>query len=154
VTTGRALRSGTFARLRAELDRLIGELGREPATAVGVWQPAVDVIDDGDAYRVEVELPGVAPHEVEVELVGRCLVVRGSRSGHPEVAAARRFHLMERPLGSFEVAVTLDEPMRPEGARAVLSRGVLTVTLPRLAERRGRPVSIPVEETQEETHGG
>lgn len=147
MTTRHRSRSDAFARLRTELDRLIGELGRESA-AIGAWQPAVDVIDDGDAFRVEIELPGTTNRDIFVELFGRCLVVRGSRPQHPEACEARRFHLMERPLGGFEVTVTLDEPVCAERARAVLGSGVLTVTLPHLAERRGQPLAIPVVEEE------
>ncbi len=147
MTPGHSSRSDAVARLRTELERLIAELSREPP-AVGVWQPAVDVIDDGEAYRVEVELPGMSSHDVVVELQGHCLVVRGSRPAHPEASTARRFHLLERPVGGFEVTATLDEPVRAEDVRAVLSGGVLTVTLPHLAERRGQLLTIPVIEEE------
>ncbi len=144
---GNRSRSEALARLRTQLERLIDELSRDTPT-VSVWQPAVDVIDDGIAFRVEVELPGMSSRDIAVEIFGRCLVVRGSRPRPPEASAARRFHLMERPIGGCEVAVTLDEPVRAEDARAVLNDGVLTVTLPRVAERRGQPLSIPVVEEE------
>jgi HSP20 family protein len=52
---------------------------------------------------------------------------------------------MERPQGKFERTIGLDSPVDVKQARATLKAGILTLTLPRLRDRRGREVEIPVE---------
>jgi HSP20 family molecular chaperone IbpA len=51
---------------------------------------------------------------------------------------------MERGQGRFRRAIPIDIPVDVAGAEAQLSGGLLTVTLPRLKERRGQDTEIPV----------
>ena len=74
----------------------------------------------------------------------RALVLSGDRRA-PRVGQGARFHCLERPHGKFERTIPLDEPVDVAHASAVLAGGVLTVTLPRLRERRGRETVIPIQ---------
>ena len=55
------------------------------------------------------------------------------------------FLCVERPQGRFARTVAFDVAVDLKQARATLKDGVLTLTLPRLRDRRGREVEIPVE---------
>ena len=64
-------------RLSLDLDRRIdqvfSELIHEPwgcDFGAAAWQPAVDVYETGDAYLIEVDIPGVPPENVEVQVDG------------------------------------------------------------------------------------
>jgi len=72
------------------------------------------------------------------------LVLSGDRRA-PRPGAGARFHCLERPHGRFERSIPLDVPVDVANARASLRGGVLTVSLPRLRERRGRETVIPIE---------
>jgi HSP20 family molecular chaperone IbpA len=56
---------------------------------------------------------------------------------------------MERPHGRFVRTIRLDVAVDLKQAEAHLAGGVLTVTLPRLKDRRGRETTIPIEWEQE-----
>jgi HSP20 family protein len=55
------------------------------------------------------------------------------------------FHCLERPHGRFERAIPVELPVDVARAKATLAGGLLTVTLPRLRERRGRETVVPIE---------
>ena len=91
-----------------------------------------------------VEVPGLPPESLKVAFRERALVLCGDRRA-PRVASGASFHCLERPHGKFERTIPLDMPVDVTNARAALVGGVLTVTLPRLRERRGRETVIPIE---------
>lgn len=133
-------------RLRSELNRLIEALLEQPSAAPGSWLPAVDLVERETAFEVQLELPGVSAGELQLELVDDQLLVRGAKPRLPGEPPGSRFYLMERYIGSFAVTVDLPHPVLPERATARLQHGVLTVTLPKLTERRHRRHLVAVEE--------
>ena len=60
------------------------------------------------------------------------------------------FLCMERPHGHFSRTILLDSPVDVPQAEAHLAAGVLTVTLPRLKDRRGREALIAVTREEDE----
>jgi len=114
---------------------------RLPATE---WSPPVDVFEARDRLVVVVEVPGLPPEGLRVVCRERTLVVTGERRAR-RAAAEATFMCLERPHGRFERRIPLDVPVDVAQARATLGGGLLTVTLPRLRERRGRETVVPIE---------
>jgi HSP20 family protein len=127
-----------------ELFQRLSILDRTERLPRGEWSPAVDVFELRDRLLVVAEVPGLAPESLKVSFKDRALWLSGERRT-PRVGAGASFHCLERPHGRFERSLPLDVPVDVASARAVLSGGVLTVTLPRLRERRGRETVIPIE---------
>ena len=72
--------------LQDRMNRLFDEtLSRERLDDMDMWAPSwvpvADVYDTPDAYLLEIELPGLARPEIDIQVKGRELVVRGER--HP-----------------------------------------------------------------------
>jgi HSP20 family protein len=128
--------SALFHRL-AVLDRS----DRLPGTE---WSPPVDVYEARDRLVVVVEVPGLPPEALRVACRERTLVVTGERRTR-RAAAEASFLCLERPQGRFERRIPLNVPVDVAQARATLGGGLLTVTLPRLRERRGRETVFPIE---------
>jgi HSP20 family protein len=134
-------------RLRARLGRLFAALQEAAEMAAldapGAWLPPVDVCESEGALTVLVELPGVRAADVEVRVAGGELRVEGrKRKGAPRGVIT---HLCsERSYGHFTRAVALRWPIRADEATAELRDGLLTVRLPKLAERRGAEYKIEV----------
>ena len=127
-----------------ELFQRLSILDRADRLPGSEWSPAVDVFEQRDRLVVIAEVPGLAPESLKVAFRERALVLSGERRT-PRVGAGASFHCLERPHGKFERSIPLDVPVDVGSARAVLTGGVLTVTLPRLRERRGRETVIPIE---------
>jgi HSP20 family protein len=137
--------SDDVRRVFEELERLHGHshVGRCPS---GIHTPPVDVLETPETVEVLVDLPGVSPGEMRVLFKHSSLVVAGEKIGTepcgPEGAA---FHLVERGFGRFARVIRLNVAINASAARAVMANGELRISIPRLEERRGREIHVPVE---------
>lgn len=102
------------------------------------WSPPADVFETDDAYVVEAELPGAARDEVDIRLNEHELVI----SGEIVEKEGRLWRRRERRRGRFEYRVLLPSDIDPEGVRAQLNEGVLTVTVPKATSEQNRRVEI------------
>lgn len=134
--------------LRRRVGRLFAalqEVGDEAGAPPGAWSPPVDLCETAEAVVVRVELPGVAAAEVELTLGGGALRVSGRKKSRAPRGVIS--HLCsERAYGAFSRTVPLRWPVRTRGASATLENGLLTVLLPKLADRRGAEFKIPIKE--------
>ena len=136
-----------LAMLQQEVNELFQRLSildRSDRLPGSEWSPAVDVFELRDRLVVTAEVPGLAPESLKVAFRDRALVLTGDRRA-PRVGSGASFHCLERAHGKFERTIPLDLPVDVGNARATVCGGVLTVTLPRLRERRGRETVIPIE---------
>ena len=127
-----------------ELFQRLSVLDRADRLPGSEWSPAVDVFESRDRLVVVIEVPGLPPESLRVVFRERELVLAGERRAR-RTGAGSTFLCLERPHGRFERAIPLDVPVDVARARATLAGGLLTVTLPRLRERRGRETVVPIE---------
>ena len=106
--------------------------------------PPLDVIETPKGLEVLIDLPGVAVSSIEVVFSGNTLVVAGEKL--PSMCEHRDagFHMAERAFGRFVRAVEVEGAFDAGRAEATLSQGELRVVLPRIEERRGARVRIPI----------
>jgi len=130
-----------FERL-AGLDRA----GRAPA---GEWVPSVDVYECNGKLTIVVEVPGFSADQLRVSIKDRSLAVSGERREKRPTGGIAAFLCMERPQGRFTRTIPMDMALDVQQSEARLSGGVLTVTIPRLKDRRGRERVIPVRVEEE-----
>jgi HSP20 family protein len=114
------------------------------------WEPLVDIYETKDSLKVKVELAGVKPEDIQLELAGdgSVLTVRGfRRDGEMEAAGRTVFHQMEVYLGPFERTVPLPPrlSLNRDEISAAFRDGFLLVSLPKvLTPPRPATTSIPV----------
>jgi len=136
-----------LALLQQEMGDLVHRLSvldRSDRLPGSEWSPAIDVFEFRDRLVVVVEAPGLPPESLRVVFRDRDLVLSGERRAR-RAGAGASFLCLERPHGRFERTIPLDAPVDVARARATLAGGLLTVTLPRLRERRGRETVVPIE---------
>ena len=136
-----------LALLQREVNQLFERLAEfeqgERPPAAG-WQPNADVFECDGNLVVVVEVPGLAPDSIKVSCGDQGLVITGERKER-RPSAGTAFLCVERPHGRFKRPIPLDVPVDLRRAHARISAGLLTITLPRLKDRRGRETAIPVE---------
>ncbi len=131
-----ATRAGSdpFMLLHREMNRLFDDVLRERAPAgeggAATVAPRMNISETGQEIRIDAELPGVAEPDVQVDLVGDLLTIRGEKRSEREDAQQ---HLTERSFGTFARTVRLPFAPRPEEVRATFEHGVLRITLPKSA---------------------
>jgi HSP20 family protein len=142
------MRRGREAEELAEDARLLLlELDREvpgAAAATGECRPALDVVDTTDGVEVVMDMAGVPAHAIRVCVRRNTVLVVGAKMG-PTMPADARYHVAERSSGRFARAVRLSGAVDASRAKAFVRAGLLRVVLPRIEDRRGRLILIPVE---------
>jgi HSP20 family protein len=101
-----------------------------PEAAARRWfTPAIDIVEDGDSFVLDIELPGMRPTDVTVSFEDGVLTIRGERK--LEVAEGDAFHRRERAYGAFYRAFSLPPLVDGSQTVAVMAEGVLTLRLPK-----------------------
>jgi HSP20 family protein len=144
-----------FTELRDLADdvrRLFAEIDRDPAAPACVAAteclPPLDVLDTAAGVEIVVDLPGVAADSIRVVAKGATILILGEK---PAACSNRdaRFHLAERAFGRFARAVRLSGAFDLARAEATLRAGELRLRLPRIDDRRGREIVVPVRRHRE-----
>src|SRR5437870_3832778 len=128
---------------RRELpDELLRLLDANPAAAE--CTPPLDIIETDAAIEAILDLPGVPATAVEIVFSRNVLLITGHKL--PSVCEHRDagFHIAERAFGRFARAIAVDGAFDAGRATATFTDGELRIVLPRLGERRGAEIRIPI----------
>ena len=93
-----------------------------------------DVIDTGDAYKLDAELPGFKKEDISIDVENDCLtisVVRKPEEGDKRPNYVKR----ERVFGSFSRSLDVSG-INVEGIQASYQDGILTLTMPKKVEQK------------------
>ena len=104
--------------------------------------PRVDLTSDDKAYTLKVEVPGVEPDDVKLSVHDGMLEISGEKKCESE---DKEKHVTERSFGSFCRRMSLAEDADIDAIAASHKNGVLTVTIPRLAESMNKEKVIAIE---------
>lgn len=127
-----------FSDLRNRLDAVLEEVMSPEG---GAWSPAIDLVDSDDALVLRVDVPGIKPEEIKIELEGDILTISGE---HEEATEEKdeRYVRRERRYGSFSRAMRVPAGIDPEKIEASCHDGVLEVKVPKPAEAESKKVTI------------
>jgi HSP20 family protein len=141
-------------RLRDRVGRLFAALQEatvaEDPLASETWAPPVDLCETAAAIVLRIELPGLTAEQINIGVTNTQLRVWGEkkrRAGRSKILS----HLCsERSYGKFCRIVPLRWTVSIQDASATVANGMLTVSLPKIADRRGVEFKIPVRDEAEE----
>jgi HSP20 family protein len=132
--------------LQDQLFRTFGDAyrGREAEEAVSAtWSPLVDVYEDADGITLKAELPEIDAKDVEIQVEGNSLTLKGERKLENE-EKRDGYHRIERTYGAFSRTFTLPNTVDVEQITAESKDGVLRVFLPKKAETKPRQIKVSV----------
>ena len=137
---------GTFSRFEEEMDRMMeGVFGRrEPVWIPEKFVPRTDLVETESELTVTVDLPGLKPEEVKLELREGALWVTGERKEEKE-EKGKTFHRIERFYGTFRRVIALPTTVNEEKVEAEFHDGVLTVKLPKAEEVKPKHIEVKKE---------
>ena len=117
---------------------------RDESNLAASWSPLVDIYEDQDGITLKVELPEVDPKDVDVQVDGNTLTLKGERK--LEKSEQREgYHRIERTYGAFSRSFTLPNTVDTEHISAESKDGVLRIVLPKRAETKPRQIRVQVE---------
>jgi HSP20 family protein len=98
------------------------------------WVPAIDLAEVDDRYIVAIELPGCNRSDIQIDYHDQVLTIHGTRPG--QSCCPERYQQLERGQGQFSRSFRFALPVMGDAVAADLKDGVLTVTVPKVSERR------------------
>jgi HSP20 family protein len=125
--------------LRREIDRLFEDTFTRDGNA---WTPAVDIKETGNDLRLDLELPGLKPEDVEITTDNGVLTIRGEKRSERKEGEENRYHLVERSYGSFTRSFTLPQGVDENQIQADFQNGVLSVQIPKAALPQPKKIQI------------
>lgn len=94
------------------------------------FHPRIDVVDDGEALRVTVELPGMTRDDVRTTVEDGALVLRGEKKQDVKTEESGCYRL-ERSYGSFVRTIPLPEGLDLDHIDATFEHGILSLRFPK-----------------------
>lgn len=138
------------ADLSQDVQRLLEDVARRRPdrrhVVAGECMPVVDVFETDKTVEIVLDLPGVSPEAVRILFKSGVLLIVGEKE-RPDLTkrGPASFHLVECDFGRFARAVRINAAIDGAQARARMANGELRVVLPRIVERRGAGLLVPIE---------
>jgi HSP20 family protein len=120
-----------------ELDRLTQQM---LGTTTRPAAMPMDAFRDGDTFVVELDLPGVDPESIDLDVERNVLTVRAER--RPSAGEDAEVLIAERPAGSFSRQLFLGETLDTERIDAAYDAGVLRLRIPVAEQAKPRKITI------------
>jgi HSP20 family protein len=132
------LRRDPFADVQELLNRMTGLIQPAAETeAERPWVPVAEIGETDDAYVVRLELPGIAPADIEIGIRDRELCVNGEVREDEEASNALRVR-----VGRFHYHTTLPSDVDADNVEASMDEGVLTLRIPKAQQGQSRCIEI------------
>jgi HSP20 family protein len=141
-----------ITRFRDEMDHLFERFfgGAWPMSPMGGLTsrlsagPRLDLAESDNDITIKAELPGMDPKEVDIQVVGNMLSIRGEKKQEME-EKKRDYHFVERQYGSFQRNVQLPSSINPEKVDATFKDGVLTVVIAKRPDAKRKRITVKSE---------
>lgn len=128
-----------------DIERLFSSTGFARPTGPGM---PMDLIRTGDEYVAELDLPGVDPSTIDIDIDDRTLTIRAERKARQgEVEWLSK----ERPTGTFARQLTMGYGVAVDKINATYDGGVLTLTFPVADEAKPRKISVNTSSSESKT---
>jgi HSP20 family protein len=105
--------------------------------------PLMDVEETEDEIRVAAEVPGLSEKDIQVELDGHRLVLRGEKKATREDRHGTCYY-SECRYGSFYRAIPLPCEVEADKVNATCKNGVLRVNLPKTASAKAKRIPVTI----------
>ncbi len=122
----------------AEVDRLLGQMFTSERASAAM---PMDLYRVGDHYVLHVDLPGVDPGSIDVNVEDRTLTIRAQRSSASEEGDAQ-WLTRERAVGTYARQLTVGRGLALDRITATYTDGVLALTIPVSEEAKPRKISV------------
>ena len=129
--------------LRDAMDRLFDDAFTRPLRLNDghLSMLAVDMYQTDNEIVVKAAIPGVKADEVQINVTGEVLTIKGETKEKDEVKE-KAYHLREQHWGMFERSIALPTDVIADKAKAEFENGILTITLPKAEEIRPKSITI------------
>ena len=148
--------SGVMTQMERDVERMFNEFWRRPFASFWgldhLWpgrtpifqMPVMDLYEEKDQVVVKAELPGLSKEDLEIDLSGTTLMIKGEKKKEEEVKE-KEFYCAERSYGSFARSIELPAEVKPDQINASFKNGVLEVRLAKTEEAKKKVTKIHID---------
>ena len=131
--------------LQDRINRIFNDAtrGSSVGASTRTWAPVVDIAETDNDLVVRAELPGMKREDIDVEVTGESLTIRGERKFDED--AKDQYIRVERPYGPFQRSFTIGVPVQADKVKAAYRDGILEVTIPKAEEVKPKKIEIKTE---------
>ncbi len=143
---GQSAPENSLTEFRREVDDLFSQFfGKSGSLSyfAGGFNPPLDISETDQEILVKAELPGVDPKEIEVNITGSNLSIKGEKREERE-EKTENMHRVERSFGHFSRSITLPCEVKEDKIEASFKNGVLNLKLPKTESSKKRSIKIDV----------
>lgn len=132
-----------FTALRQEVDDLLSRLSVDGPENwfSGVIAPSVDLSETNEALQVKIDVPGLKPEDIDIEVAQNSMRVSGERKEEKE-EKGKSFHRVERRSGKFSRTISLPCAVQENKIQAEYHDGVLSVLMPKAEEAKAHRIKV------------
>jgi HSP20 family protein len=133
-----------FEELEREVPRWMTRLfGPDPELFRGDFDfvPNVNMAETDQAVEVTVDLPGMKPEDIRLEMQDGHLIITGEKQEEKE-EKGKKYHRVERRTGTFRRVLPMPTAVNEEQVDAAFKDGVLRVTLQKVPEVQAKTIPI------------
>lgn len=134
-----------LTQLQKELERSFADTSNEGSISTAEWAPAVDIKEDTDKFVLHADIPGVKPEEIEVNMEGGILTIKGEKKSESKTEK-EGYKRVERTYGSFYRRFSLPDTANADAISAKSKDGVLEIIIPKREAVLPKRISVAVEE--------
>jgi HSP20 family protein len=117
---------------------------RSFGTRLADWlSPASEASSDDTAYRITMELPGVAEDDIHLTVENGVVAIGGEKKTSRE-EKGETWYFSERQFGAFKRSFRVPADADEDGIKADMKDGVLTITIPKKAPEAATAKRVPV----------
>ncbi|MFM2309979.1 MAG: hypothetical protein RLY87_2101 [Chloroflexota bacterium] len=102
---------------------------------------AIEVTEDTQGYTVKMVVPGIAPEQIELTLVGRTLQVKAEAAPEEPVAEQRK-HVREYAVSRVARRIEFPLPVEADAVTAHGANGIITIRVPKSAAAQPKKISV------------
>lgn len=128
-------------KVRQQIDQVFDQLTETRPKKVENWYPNIELQERGDHLILKAQLPGITAENLEIQVTQDTVSLSGENQFQGEKGT---YYYSEFLYGKFERIINLPVPIINDEVHADLTNGVLTLTLPKVTEKRHKVVKINV----------
>ncbi|MDD1605397.1 MAG: Hsp20/alpha crystallin family protein [Methylococcaceae bacterium] len=134
-----------LSQLQKELERSHDVQSGEGSVSTAEWAPTVDIKEENDKFIVYADIPGVKPEDIDVNMEGGVLTVKGEKKTEAKTEK-EGYKRVERVYGSFYRRFSLPDSANSDAISAKCKNGVLEITIPKREAVKPKKIDVTSEE--------
>jgi HSP20 family protein len=138
-----------------EIDELQQEMNRffdvlVPKESIGNGErsllnfvPSAELIDTPEAVNLKLEVPGIDPKDIDIEVTADSVSIRGERKSESTIEE-KGVTRTEFRYGKFHRVIPLPVRIKNTDVKATYKDGILSLALPKVEEEQNRVVKVAI----------